>query len=130
MGGKKLMKRFVTEKGKCKTKIKFSHKICVFQPQNQSDTPEILKYHQTKLSGLDTCLKNMQRVDDEDVDGKILCAYTTIEDTFPQLDNGSSLISVDRGELIGIAAWHDDEFPNVYIRIQTYLPWIRSVIIG
>lgn len=101
-----------------------------FKPQNQSDTPEILKYHQTKLSRLDTCSKYIQRIDDDDVDGQILCAHTTIEDTFPQLDNGSSLISVDKEELIGIAAWHDDEFPNVYIRIQTYLPWIRSVIIG
>ncbi|XP_055301180.1 mite allergen Der p 3-like [Sitodiplosis mosellana] len=96
---------------------------------NQSDTPEILKYHQTKVTGLDTCSINLSHLYDVDIDTQFLCTNTTIEDTFPELDNGSALISAEKNELIGIASWYDEEFPNVYVRIRTYLPWIRSVVI-
>lgn len=87
----------------------------------------MLKYHQTKVAGLDTCSKYVPHLDDIE---QILCTHTTIEDTFPQLDSGSALISVEKNELTGIASWHDEDFPNTYVRIRRYLPWIRSVIIG
>lgn len=74
------------------------------------------------------CWKHLPYIDDSAAKEKILCTYATIEDTFPQLDCSSALISVGRGELIGIASWHNDEIPEVYVRIQTFLTWIKTVI--
>lgn len=58
----------------------------------------------------------------------IICTYETVEETFPGLDFGSALVSVDNSELIGIASWCDEDAPNVYVRVRPYLPWIKSII--
>lgn len=91
--------------------------------QNQSDSPEMLKYHRTQVMATNSC----SNIDESK---QFICTNDTIEITFPELDQGSALISFETGELIGIASWNDDdEFQNVYVRIRTHLPWIRSVII-
>ncbi|XP_031633975.1 trypsin 3A1-like [Contarinia nasturtii] len=95
---------------------------------NQSDTPEILKYHQTNVSEFESCGRYLPHLDNFEAKDQILCTCATTDDTFPELDNGSALISSDKDELIGIAAWRNGEHPNVYVKIRTLLPWIRSVI--
>lgn len=60
---------------------------------------------------------------------QFICTNATIEMLFPKLDEGSAIILVETGELIGIASWNDDfEFPNVYVSIRMHLSWINFVI--
>lgn len=74
----------------------------------------------------DLCLTSTEKITSGD---QFICTQVKAEDRFPVLDNGSALISSDGKELIGIATWRSNDFPNAFGRIRTYLPWIKSVIL-
>lgn len=88
----------------------------------------MLKYHQTRVMPDDECSKHVPNLDEDETKEQVICTYATVDDTFPVLDNGSSLISTERGELIGIASWDDELFPNIYVNVRNFLPWIRSFL--
>lgn len=99
--------------------------VCSFQLQH-SDMAEMLMCKRTKIIPSNLCLSSDKIVANSD---QVLCTRATDEDIYPRLDNGCALISSDGIQLIGIATWYTDDFPNVFVPIQTHLPWIKSVIL-
>lgn len=96
----------------------------------------MLKYQQTKILPSDMCLPSIAAAQGvaaaagvAATSGQVICIHATVEDTMPALDTGSALISNGGNELIGIAFWQKNDFPNVFSRIRPYTPWIKSVIL-
>lgn len=86
----------------------------------------MLMCKRTKIIASNLCLSLDKIVTNTD---QVLCTNATVEDIYPRLDNGCALISSNGIELIGIATWLTDDFPNVFVPIQTHLSWIKSVIL-
>lgn len=76
---------------------------------------------------LDLCWERLEDLDAVKVNDNVICTYGPIENTSPVLDNGSALVSVDKNELVGIAFWFEEGYPNVYSRIRSHLKWMNSV---
>lgn len=97
-----------------------------------TDTPDILKYHLTTVMALDLCYERLEDINEDNdevkVTDNVICTYYSAEQGVPELDNGSPLVSTQKDELIGIASWHKDDYPNVYARVFSYVSWIRSII--
>lgn len=91
----------------------------------------MLKCYRTKLVALDMCWKlSVSNLDEIEINDQIICTHTTVENTLAPFDSGSALVSAVDDKLIGIASWRDDDNPNAYVNIRTYVQWIRSVIFG
>lgn len=77
---------------------------------------------------LDLCWERLEDLDAVDVNDNVICTYGTTGECVPDLDIGSALFSSDKNELIGVASLYEQRYPNVYIRIRSYLSWIQSTM--
>lgn len=91
----------------------------------------MLKYYITKVVALDICCKpSVSYCDAIEIHEQIICTHASIENTLTPFDSGSALVSAVDNKLIGIASWKNDDIPNAYVKIRTFMPWIKSVIFG
>lgn len=81
--------------------------------------PGSLKHYATEVMATDLCWERLEDVGKVKINDNVVC----IE--YLRTGPDSVLLTANTNELVGIISWHQDEYPNVYTKIFSHLPWIQ-----